>query len=82
MHTANVTRAADGTPNGLTSVVPASLMEGAVAKITQIASPDALVIPKTMVEKLVVEAVGPTLGAIAQRKIDTGAWGIPFYKAA
>lgn len=82
MHTAIITRAADGTPSGLSAVVSVGLVGGVIGKLTQIASPDAVVIPKTMVEKLAVEAVGPVLGAVVQRKVDTGAWGIPFIKPA
>lgn len=80
MHTAIITRAADGTPSGLSSIVNVGLIGGAIAKLTQLASPDSVVIPKTVTDKLVVEAVGPVLGAVVQRKVDTGTWGVPFFK--
>lgn len=81
MHTAKVTRDAAGVPTGLNSIVSSSLVGGMIAGLTQIASPDDLVIPGSMVEKLAVEATSPLLAAAFQKKQITGSWGIPFTKA-
>lgn len=82
MHTATVTRDATGLPTGLKSVVPVSLVGGMIAKVTQIASSDDVVVPNGLLEKVAVEAVGPVIGATIQRKLDTGAWGVPFIRTA
>lgn len=82
MYTAKIKRDTAGVPTGLENVVSASVVEGMVAKVAQIASPDAVVIPGTLVEKVLIEGMLPAASAAVQKKMLTGAWGIPFTKPA
>lgn len=81
-HTAKVTRDPAGVPTGLASIVQVGIAAAVIQKVAGIASPDDLIIAETMVEKVGLELVTPLSAAAVQKKMDTGAWGIPFMKTA
>lgn len=81
-HEAKVIRDANGVPTGISGIAQISLVNAALRQVTGIASSDDLVIPETMIEKIGLALVNPAIAATAQKKMDTGTWGIPFLKPA
>lgn len=81
MHTATVTRDADGKPTTLAAVTSVSTLGGLIKKLTGSLDPDQVVIPETMVEKASLELAPVLATALIQKRIDTGEWSYkPFMK--
>lgn len=78
MHKATITRDASGVPTGLSNVASESLLSAALGSITGIASQGEILIPENLVDSVVLAGVPAVLGAVAQKKISTGEFGIPF----
>ena len=78
MHKATVVRDAAGVPTGLSGVADTTIVSAALQTVTGIADQDSILIPETLVDSLVIAAVPAVLGAVAQKRIDTGEFGIPF----
>lgn len=77
MKTANVSFATDGTPS-LSNIADATLLGGALAGVTGVLSHTQVVLPESMLEKVVVEGTKVAAGAAVQKYITTGEIGIPF----
>lgn len=78
MYTAKINRDPAGVPTGLGSIAKSSLLGGAIAGLTQLVDPDAVVIPDNLLEKVAVEGTKVGLAAVGQKYISTGEVGIPF----
>lgn len=78
MHKATITRDAAGVPTGLSNVANETLVGAALGTITGIANQDEILIPETLVDSVVLAGVPAVLGAVVQKKVDTGEFGIPF----
>lgn len=78
MHKATITRDASGVPTGLSKVASENLMSAVLGTITGIANQDEILIPENVVDSVVLAGVPAVLGAVAQKKISTGEFGIPF----
>lgn len=78
MHKATIVRDAAGVPTGLSDVVTEGLFSAALSTVTGIADQDTILIPQTLVDSVVIAGVPAALGAVAQKRIDTGEFGIPF----
>lgn len=78
MHKATIVRDDSGVPTGLTNVASENLFSAALGAVTGIVDQDTVLIPETLVDSVVLAGVPAALGAVAQKKIDTGEFGIPF----
>lgn len=78
MHKATVVRNSSGVPTGLSGIADTTIVSAALQTVTGIADKDSILIPENLVDSLVIAAVPAVLGAVAQKRIDTGSFGIPF----
>lgn len=79
-HTAKIVRDAAGVPTGIATIVPVTMVSAALSTVTQVASPDDIVIGDSLIDKVILGAVPVIISATVQKKVDTGTWGVPFLK--
>lgn len=78
MHKATITRDANGVPNGLSDVASQGLISSALGVVTGVMDQDTILIPENILDSAVLVGVPAAIGAVAQKKISTGEFGIPF----
>lgn len=78
MHKATVVRNATGVPTGLANIATEGLFSAALSTITGVVDQDTILIPENLVDTVVIAGVPAVLGAVAQKRISTGEFGIPF----
>lgn len=78
MHTATITRDAQGVPTGLSAVAKENLASAAIKTITGVFDTDKVLIPENALDSAVLLGVPATLGATVQKRLSTGEFGIPF----
>lgn len=78
MHKATVVRNATGVPTGLANIATEGLFSAALSTVTGIVDQDTILIPENLLDTVVIAGVPAALGAVAQKRISTGAFGIPF----
>jgi hypothetical protein len=78
MHKATIVRDASGVPTGLSGIATEGLLSAAMSTVTGIVDQDTILIPENILDSVVIAGVPAVLGAVVQKRIDTGAFGIPF----
>lgn len=78
MHSATVTRDANGIPTGLSGIAEENLLGGTVLGFAQMFDEDKVVIAETLVEKVILDGSKIVVGGLIDKRLVTGEWGIPF----
>lgn len=78
MHKATVVRNATGVPTGLANITTEGLVSAALSTVTGIVDQDTILIPENLLDTVVIVGVPAAVGAVVQKRLSTGAFGIPF----
>lgn len=78
MHSAKIVRDANGVPTGISTIASETLIGGAIKSVTGVFDSDSVLLPAGILDSIVIAGVPAALGAVAQKKLTTGNFGIPF----